>query len=361
MGGCGCAWLKAIRRRFVKPSSRCARIRRWRSGKVRTKWCGISPPTPGKLLKAGVFREPWDWWKQTPEAVRHAEKSAAAVMPKVRDAIRVLRGLDARQIWFNEAAQSDLKYIRQYAGLIDILGCDYYPVSSHRGPVRELGDDYYPVKPPGRILSEVGDYTGRFRQIGRNKPVWMVLQGFSWHLVAEGRGLAPAYPTFAQSRTMAYDAIVHGARGLLYWGLHAVPPEDAAFRRSIHALTSELSMLQPFLTAPDVASMTVNLIDSRGRIWPEERGVKGVARTAGGEWLVILVNEDDRAHMGVEVRGLEPLEGRALHCLYTEEAIPVAEGTAITRLMPLETKVFATSRRFETARREGREFGVPRR
>lgn len=312
-----------------------------------------------RLLDAGVFRDPWDWWKQTPEAVRYAERTAAETMPRLREGIRVLRRMDPhrRPIWFNEAAQSDLKYIRQYVDLIDIIGCDYYPVTSRKGLLREVGDDYYPVKFPGRILSEVGDYTERFRQIGRNKPVWMVLQGFSWHLVPEAGLTQPAYPSFAQSRTMAYDAIVHGARALLFWGLHLVPPGDEPFRRSIYALTSELSMLHAFLAAPDVSAVTVNLIDSRGRIWPEERGVRIAARCAEGEWIIILVNEDDRAHMGVEVRGLEPLEGKTLKALYAEEESAVHRGSLITRLMPLETKVFATSRRFESMRREGRDFG----
>ena len=48
----------------------------------------------------------------------------------------------------------------------------------------------------------------RWDAIGRGRPVWMVLQAFSWHVAKSGR--TRLYPTFAQSRFMAYDSIAHG-------------------------------------------------------------------------------------------------------------------------------------------------------
>ena len=68
-----------------------------------------------------------------------------------------------------------------------------------------------------------------------------------------------AYPTFNESRFMAYDVIAHGARGILYWGSHYL--KSNAFRESIYALTSELAALQPFLVTPDVKGVQVNLIE----------------------------------------------------------------------------------------------------
>jgi len=60
--------------------------------------------------------------------------------------------------------------------------------------------------------------------------------------------------------------------------------------------------------------------------------------------------------MGVEVIGLSQLNGQSLQLLYGVEAAIVNRGGFVTRLKPYEVKVFATSRKWESACREGRVF-----
>ena len=79
------------------------------------------------------------------------------------------------------------------------------------------------------------------------------------------------------------------------------------------------------------------------------------ARKVGAEWLLILVNDDDRIHLAVEVTGLEELNGRQLSLLYGSEDTTVEHGELITRMMPYEVQVFATSRKYETDR-PGRDY-----
>lgn len=131
------------------------------------------------------------------------------------------------------------------------------------------------------------------------------------------------------------------------------------FRKSLYALTSELAALQPFLTAPVDPYVTVNLIDDgRTDISPpvSMRGVSLTARRTGREWLIVLVNEDEHPHMGVEVTGLDALNGTQFLELYGEEKTTVSEGAFSTRIQPFEAKLFATHQKWETDRREGRDF-----
>jgi len=81
-----------------------------------------------------------------------------------------------------------------------------------------------------------------------------------------------------------------------------------------------------------------------------------MARAAGPDWLIVLVNEDERPHMSVEVKGLEALNGRQLPLLYGTANATIRGGEFITRLMPLEVKVFATSRKWESAWPTGRAY-----
>ena len=71
---------------------------------------------------------------------------------------------------------------------------------------------------------------------------------------------------------------------------------------------------------------------------------------------MILINEDNHRHMGVEVTGLDELNGRRLEQLYTSESATPMNGALITRMRPYEVQVFATSRKWETSRCKGRDF-----
>ena len=156
---------------------------------------------------------------------------------------------------------------------------------------------------------------------------------------------------------MAYACIAHGARGILYWGSSYLKSEGhEAFRESLYDLTRELASLQPFLTAPEEPYVRVHVIEGRRRsdaerhgtnIGATRRGVSGTARRCGRDWLVLLVNEDDTMQMGVEVSGLDDLNGMTFEQLGGDETVTIHRGELLTRLKPHEVKIFVTRRRWE--------------
>jgi hypothetical protein len=304
----------------------------------------------GLAKTAGITSE--DWMSQRPKAVAYARREAEKILPRMNAAIDQVRKHDprGRPFWINEAGSSDLIYVRRYLDSIDITGCDYYPVKAER-----------------RDLVSIGKVTDRWHMVGWNtkggKPVWMVLQAFSWHKVRPERNPKPAYPTFDETRFMAWDAIVHGARGILYWGAEFIDRPE--FRTSILAMTAELAAVGPMLVelqrSPRSEMVEIYLIESDvdGRT---RRGVRGAIWTAGPDMLVALVNEDDTRHLGVEVALSHSempggLKGRTMHLLYGDETFTIPDREVLlTRLQPYEVKVFATSRSWESPRRAGRDF-----
>lgn len=291
------------------------------------------------LFRNGTYPTADEWWRQTPLAIEYAEKKAALIIPNLLAGIRLVRDMDKRQrpVWINEAARSDLKYIREYLDAIDITGCDIYPIHAAT-----------------RKPSMVADHTERYKRVGKGRPVWMVLQGFAWGELA-GRNEPVTYPTFGETRLMAWSAIARGAAGILYWGMDAAPPAQA-FRESLYAMTSELGTLQPFLTAPDNAGASLEIIDDPPAPGPAPRVVSFI-RQVEQDWLVALVNEDNRAHMGVVVNGLTGVI--RLQELHGSEEAEVRQGEFVTRLLPHQVKVFATKRRWESTRNAGRDFSKP--
>ena len=308
----------------------------------------------------GIHKNRHAWWHQTPEAIAYAEKQASMIIPNMHAAAKLVRSIDTsgRPLWMNEALKSDPIYVRQYLDSFDIIGCDIYPIRADRHPVAAMG-----------VATE------HWKRVGRGKPVWMVLQAFSWSELGGYHGdTGEAYPTFAESRFMFYDVIVHGGKGVMYWGTNFLKSE--ACRESIYALTSEISMLQPFLTATDVPNTRVLLVElpeesvvpldkpaERDDPWYPgsvarlpEANVQAVVRNVEDDWLIIVVNEDDEMRMGVVVEGLDTLNGQTFDELYDTRTATISHGELMLRMRPHEVRVFATGRQWESPRRFGRDF-----
>lgn len=284
----------------------------------------------------GVTKE--DWFAQRPNAVQYAESQATKILPNLRDGIALVRSLDKqnRPFWINEALNSDARYVREYANQVDAVGCDYYPVKSGEFDFRRFG----------RIVD-------RWQAIGHGKPVWMVLQAFSEHFMSPDR--KRRYPHFAESRFMAYSAIAHGAKALLYWG--SVNIDDPKFRQSLYTLTSELAALQSFLVSTDLPNMQAETIADFDQ--PGGRAVRAIGRRTGDDLLLILVNDEPLRQFGTIVRGLSDWQGKKLYELYGTDEPTIEGDEQVFRLQPFEAKVYATSRRWESSRRTARDYVSP--
>ena len=283
----------------------------------------------------------WEWYSLTPEALQYAKEQSAIVMPNIAKGLAYVRSVDPNnlQVWFNEAENSDMGYVQQYMDNVDITGCDIYPVKSSftEGSIK-----------PRKQMQVIGKVSRRWAVAGQGKPVWMVLQAFSWHEIRENRPVA--YPSFEESRYMAYDVIANGTKGIMYWEMRFLTSEP--FRQSLFGLTRELNALQPLLsTDPKPISITTHL--------PEQDAnhrVTGTARQYGRDWMVALVNESDTTQHAAIVSGLDLLNGQQLVELYGEDEVTVKNGKFFVRLKPFEVKVYATSRKWEVADKKGRDY-----
>jgi len=293
------------------------------------------------LLKGANFVQARpDWWTTNPNALDEAFQRAAPAIDKFREGAAYVRELDRNRhpIWLNEAAPSDMKLIRRLIDSVDITGCDDYPVHGH-----------------SRSLLRVPDSTDRFLRIGLGRPIWMVLQGFAWREIMPERKEAIAYPSFRETRWMAWTSITHGASGVLYWGMNVSlggrksGPIPEGFRHSLYAIASELAALESFLVEPTLRAARVSAE-------PGGRGVSLTVRRSGDDWLVALVNEDDKPHFDVEVTGLPELSRRSFQQLYGTERVDAARGGFVTRLLPHEVKLFTVSGRGEGGYRQGRDY-----
>ena len=153
-------------------------------------------------------------------------------------------------VWVNEAPRGDLKGLQEYAEVADIYGIDIYPVPE--------GNPHSGLEDKG--LTAVGKYTDLSHDaVKHRKPVWMILQGFAWAQCGHPE-IPPedaVYPTYEQSRFMAYNAIVHGATGIQYHYLGYTKLVSDRFWRDLRQVTLELEYLSPVLTGDTVNPPTM--------------------------------------------------------------------------------------------------------
>jgi hypothetical protein len=111
-------------------------------------------------------------------------------------------------VWVTQAPRGTAEDLEPYSKYFDVGAIDIYPVSYPPGSHSGNGN---------RNLSVVGDYTLEMRKaVDYKEPVMMTLQ-ICWSGVAKP-GKTLRFPTFPDQRYMSYQAIIDGARALLYFG-----------------------------------------------------------------------------------------------------------------------------------------------
>jgi hypothetical protein len=154
-----------------------------------------------------------------------------------------------------QAPRGSVEGLVPYRPAFDIGGVDIYPISYPPG----IHSDQ-----KNKDISVVGDMTQWIRRAAGPKPVWVTLQ-IAWSGAIPTKqkpDLVPRFPSNAELRFMAYQAITNGARGLAFFGGHVTAvqsPRDAQegwnwtfWHESLERLVRELAStaLAPALTAP---------------------------------------------------------------------------------------------------------------
>ncbi len=284
-----------------------------------------------------------------PEARLSEAKSAAALLAeRLERGWKLVHRLDPKHIrWQNHAPRNSISALRLFNRAVDAAGCDIYPVP-HNATVRhsDLVDGN---------LTCVGSYTDRMRAAAPGKAVWMVLQGFGWRDLREKPPADPNFgrrPYFRETRFMAYEALLHRAGGILYWGTYKIE-KDSRLWKDIMAVAREVRRLEPALVAPDYKPAPLCRVEETyGSV--DGGGVRLFLRRVKSDWLLFALNESVYP-LAFRVAGLPAdLEGKTFYALYDKDAKQVEKGGFRDGIRALDVRVYATSRRFEDPERRKR-------
>ncbi len=243
------------------------------------------------------------WWARIPaESLAHANAT--------------VRGLDPAHAWLTiQAPRGTTEDLAPYSAVTDFHGVDIYPV--------RLGS-----KDPD--LHAVGRWTQVIRRATPNRGVFMTLQicfTGSW------KGSEFVLPTRRQERYMVYDAIIQGARGLVFYGGHdeCLNDRDRAlgwnwtfWERALKGIIREIGPGTELNAA--LASSTTGL----GLRVNDPSTTLLSRRTADAVWVVVA--RFGRGPKTVRVSGLPG--GLSTGRMYPagNRSVPVAKGSFKTRI-----------------------------
>ena len=248
-----------------------------------------------------------------------------------------LRTLDAdHPVVVIQAPRNTVAQLSPYRPTFDITGADIFPIAYPPGEHHQLAN---------KDISVVGDITRKMVNAAGTKPVWTTLQ-IAWKGVLRNQDnpeVVPRLPTFHEERFMAYDAIIAGARGLMFFGghlRHVMRPVDARagwnwtfWSMVMRPLISELASnsVQPALVAPDgPGGITASTADVELRTRQDAQFLYVIAARRGGGTTRVTFS------------GLPP----------RRNGTPIAGGEVVSEYTPhpLPPPIEATQQRFRSIR-----------
>lgn len=239
-------------------------------------------------------------------------------------------------IWIVQAPRGTIDTLRPYDPTYDILGCDVYPISYPPG-IHSLGKN--------KQISMVGDYTREMMAIAGNKPVWMTLQ-IAWSgVVKPGKTLR--MPTFPEERFMTYEAIIDGARGLVYFGGNlpqAWTPRDAElgwnwsfWEKVLRPVVAEIGPSGPLTAALVAPSSKLKVTVD----YPTE--IELCVREVGSEIFLLACRRDGETAQ-VKFSGLPAIEPTGEVLFESPRTVHVEAGGFTDWFAPFEVHVYRFKR-----------------
>jgi hypothetical protein len=280
------------------------------------------------------------FWETEDEPTFVWKKNSVRVPPEVViETHRFVKAIDpVHPFYLNHSPTNLESTLRRYNSGADLIATDIYPVIPHG--IREL----YALWPDGQqgdllnpYISQVGEYADKMRRVaGPSRAVFMVLQAFAWEKLRE-KNQDPAmvlYPTRQQTRFMAYQAVVHGANGIIYWGLNYTPV-NAPVWTDLKAVMGEFSELKEELAnRPASLALKLEYHDTGHSL---DRGVEWIAKPGRDSVVLIAVNAD-RNPVDLTFHGLDRF--RSCRLLFESSRPNLVNGRLRATFAPFDVRVY---------------------
>lgn len=236
------------------------------------------------------------FWEMEDEPAFTWNSAKPRIEPEpLEDTYQLIKKLDPERLVFtNHGPVNLISTLQKYNNSTDLVAVDVYPV------IPEGIKPSYALYPDGLqgdllnpYISQVGEYFDKMKKVVNNsKPVFTVLQGFAWEMLkpkGERDLLMIQYPTYEESRFMAYNAIVHGANGILYWGTN-YSPQPSKFINDLNKVTKELASIKDIIASKNVKHTIELTYHELG--YSVDAGIEMILKENHNKYYLITTNSD---------------------------------------------------------------------
>jgi hypothetical protein len=210
-----------------------------------------------------------------------------------------------------------LDAIRTFREGGDILNPDPYPFFKRGGG-------------PSSSIERVAGFVREAVKVSNpGQSVWVTPQA---HNCEDFNGKGDRAPNFTETRNMAWQAVVAGARGISWWAYNYIGnyPDSVL---GVPYVARELKALQAYVLAPDAGGLKVKA--------PQPNHLLAVRRESGARHAVFAVNTALEAQTVTFT--VPALAGRTLSVLGEERNVKImADGVFTDQFKPLATHIYLT-------------------
>jgi len=194
-----------------------------------------------------------------------------------------------------------------------------------------FGMDRYPVwgTYPSNDLNSVSYCCDRLKAIaGPDTTIYMVLQGVGMLEWDEDPNNDGERPNYTEIRFMGYSSIIHGAKGILYWGQYYIEP-DSQLWADLKKFAGELSELHDVLCRGETS----------GDFSVENDACEAILKVYDGDHYLIVANRTclTRTNVSISVPGWNAPYAEVL---FEGRAVPSTEGSFTDDFQPWDVHVY---------------------
>jgi hypothetical protein len=243
-------------------------------------------------------------------------------------------------IWIVHAPRGTIDELSVYDPTYDIGGVDLYPVSYPLGVHLTAADTNHDI-------SVIGDYTQKMLRVteGR-KPVWFTLQ-IAWSGTS-GRRRPQRFPTFPQQRFMTYQAIINGARGLVYYGGNLPTTLSDHDRPNGWNWTYWERVLRPVIEEVGDKGPLADALCAANSMLPVKASGNAVelcVRKVGSDLFVLACCRDPQKTAEVQFTGLPSEVGNGEVLFESPRKVTAKDGSFSDWFAPYDVHVYKFTRR----------------
>jgi hypothetical protein len=240
-----------------------------------------------------------------------------------------------------------------WKGIGDVFATDLYPIPRERGYGRLDNHD----------ITQTRDYIHALQKAHPDKPVMLVLQAWNWEPLNYGE---KGYPTVRESRFMAYQAAIHGATGLYYYGqVHCTKPNSASslwseakdpaknkaeFEKVVQMNAKFFAGHKPFFQELAKASAIFTLRDAKAGVQlvkqppePTNAGIELRTKQSDKDLFVLSVNANPKKREATFRLPDSARNAKEVQVLFENRKLSVKEGAFSDSFEPYETHVYGTT------------------